>query len=380
MDFTEEHYKLNRILLLWLGLWPYDTSFFKKIQIVFFEALFISFVLCQFNVLLVKNCSIVLVMRICMFLFIISCVIINYNAGLLLTHTFKYVFNRIRYDWKILKNQAEFEIIQKYADKTKFYTISFALLGTSGCLGVLSLSFVSPILDVIIPMNVSRSLRLPIVAEYFVDQTRYFYPIMIHIFIVSYVCLMTLVAIIALLIAYVMHNCAIFEIVSYRLEHMFDEKILEMSKDIREHILYERLVHAVYLHRRATDMANIMTNSYANFYMIFLIIGIGSTTFSVFHFFYVLEALNDVIEIITSSAIIVFQFYYIFIANYMGQNIIDISVNLFQTTYNTEWYAAPLWLQKLILFIMQRSSIKSTFTTAGVFDASLEGFAKRYLL
>jgi len=42
--------------------------------------------------------------------------------------------------------------------------------------------------------------------------------------------------------------------------------------------------------------------------------------------------------------------------------------------YNAQWYDAPLCMQKLILFIMQRSN-KKTALTAGIFDASLEGFA-----
>jgi len=44
--------------------------------------------------------------------------------------------------------------------------------------------------------------------------------------------------------------------------------------------------------------------------------------------------------------------------------------------YNAHWYAAPLCMQKLILFIMQRSCKKTALTAGGLFDASLEGFAK----
>jgi len=48
MDFVGgQYYKLNRTLLLCIGLWPYETSFLRKIQIIFFQALFISILLCQ---------------------------------------------------------------------------------------------------------------------------------------------------------------------------------------------------------------------------------------------------------------------------------------------------------------------------------------------
>jgi len=41
---------------------------------------------------------------------------------------------------------------------------------------------------------------------------------------------------------------------SYRIEHIFDEKILEMSKKIKQYVLYKRLIHAIYFHRRAVEL------------------------------------------------------------------------------------------------------------------------------
>ncbi|XP_026824798.1 uncharacterized protein LOC105283918 isoform X3 [Ooceraea biroi] len=356
MDFIgEQYYNLNRILLVCVGLWPYGTSSLKKIQIIFFEAIFISFLLCQLNVFLVKNCSIAKVMKILMFV-IINCIfIIKYNAGLLLTDNvcvrifsnIKYIFNRVRYDWTILKNQAELDIIQKYACNARFHTITFMLIGIVIGMGIIILSSISFILDAIIPLNESRPLWLPIIVEYFVDQERYFFAILIHTFMFVYVGCITIAAIATMLIAYVLHNCAIFEVASYRIEHIFDKTILQMSKDIRQHILYERLIHAVYLHRRAVELfGQYLDEQFCD--IIFHIINIWSS-------FYEFQR---------------------FSCNYVGQSIIDTSTNIFRTTFNTEWYTAPLWLQKVTLFIMQRSSIKSTLTAGGIFDASLEGFAK----
>ncbi|EZA46768.1 hypothetical protein DMN91_009714 [Ooceraea biroi] len=379
MDFTEEHYyKLNRIIMVCLGLWPYNTSAFRKIQIIFYEALLISFSLCQLNVFLMKDCSIAATMRICMFLFCNLFFIIKYTGGLLLTDSFKYIFSRLRYDWNILKNQTEFEIIQKHADKTRFYTIIFMLIATSVVLGVISLAFASTILDIIIPLNESRPLRLPIEVEYFVDQQRYFYAISLHMGMTFYAGMMIMTAITTIFIAYVSHNCAIFEIVSYRLEHMFDEKILEMSKDIREHILHERLIDAVHLHCRAVDMTNVLTDNFATLFFILIVTGVACTTFSVFHIFYLMTLLNEIaiIDLISGVGCVLFQFYALFTGNYIGQDLIDISANVFQASYNMEWYAAPLWLQKLILFIMQKSIIHATLKAGGLFEGSLEGFAR----
>ncbi|XP_018351357.1 PREDICTED: odorant receptor 4-like [Trachymyrmex septentrionalis] len=81
-------------------------------------------------------------------------------------------------------------------------------------------------------------------------------------------------------------------------------------------------------------------------------------------------------DLLIFGSCILIELYYIFLGNYIGQEVIDSSMSIYQATYNTLWYAAPLCMQKLILFIMQRRYRKSALTAGGLFDASLEGFAK----
>ncbi|XP_018378474.1 PREDICTED: putative odorant receptor 71a [Trachymyrmex cornetzi] len=81
-------------------------------------------------------------------------------------------------------------------------------------------------------------------------------------------------------------------------------------------------------------------------------------------------------DLLISGTFISVELYYVFLGNYVGQDVIDSSISICQATYNAHWYAAPLCMQKLILFIMQRSYRKSALTAGGLFDASLEGFAK----
>nr|XP_012217766.1 PREDICTED: uncharacterized protein LOC105669402 [Linepithema humile] len=145
-----------------------------------------------------------------------------------------------------------------------------------------------------------------------------------------------------------------------------------MPKNIRQHILHEKLIYAVYIHRRAINLAKILTNSFATLYFILLGFGVASVSFN---FLYATTVLNNVIELLISVGIIFVQLYYLFLGNYVGQNIIDASLDIHQITYNTQWHVAPLWMQKLMLFIMQRSNKKSALTAGGLFDASLEGFA-----
>ncbi|XP_071630142.1 uncharacterized protein [Temnothorax longispinosus] len=336
MDFVgERYYKLNRILLLSLGLWPYQVSTLKKTQIIFFQTLFISFLLCQCNTFLVKQHSSNCIAKIFMFI-IINCVyIIKYNACLLLSDNIKYIFDRVRYDWNMLKAQSELEVIRRYADNAKLYTICFTCLITSSLLVLLTIICLPLILDVIVPMNESRPRQLVINVEYFVDEETYFFPILTHIVLNQYAGSMTVVAIATILIAYVLHACAMFKIAS---------------------------------------LANILTNSFATLYFVLIGFGLASTSLSFFNFINAVISLEKM-DILVCCIVILTHLYYLFVGNYVGQNIIDDSTGICQATYNAQWYAAPLCMQKFILLIMQRSNRKSSLTAGGLFDASLEGFA-----
>ncbi|XP_070159836.1 odorant receptor 9a-like [Polyergus mexicanus] len=376
MDFIgERYYKLNRILLLCLGLWPYQNSSLKKIQIIFFETLFISFLLCQFNTFLVMKYDINIIIKVLLYI-IINCIfIIKYNAYFLLADNIKYIFDRIRYDWNLLKTQVELEIIRGYANNAKLYTICFVLLVTISILAYIILSCIPCVLDIIMPMNDSRPLSLPILVEYyFVDKEVYYYTILTHIIVILCAGCITITAIATLLIAYVVHNCAMFKIASYRMEHICDENVQQMSKNLKQYVFYEKLIHAVYIHRRALDLASILTDSFATLYFVLLGFGVSSTILSVLNFVNAVS-LDDISELLIFSGIIFIHLYYIFLGNYVGQGIIDTSSDIYQSAYKTHWYAAPLWVQKSLLLVMKRINKKSTLTAGGLFDASLEGFA-----
>ncbi|XP_011687003.1 PREDICTED: odorant receptor 9a-like [Wasmannia auropunctata] len=264
-------------------------------------------------------------------------------------------------------------MIRKYAGDAKLYTIGFMILMVSSVLGFLIISYVPLILDVIVPMNVSRPRQTVIALEYFVDEETYFLAILTHIVITLYVGASTIASFASILIAYVLHTCAMFKIASHRIEHIFDE-MQHMSKDIKQYILYNKLIHAVYIHRRAMDLANILTNSFATLYFVLLGFGVASTSFNILNLFNAIISLEK-LDLLIFSDLIFLHLYYIFLGNYVGQNIIDNSIGVCQATYNARWYTAPVCMQKWILFIMQRSSRKSSLTAGGLFDASLEGFA-----
>ncbi|XP_019696760.1 uncharacterized protein LOC105182709 isoform X2 [Harpegnathos saltator] len=333
MDFAgKQYYKLNRLLLLSLGLWPYQNSILKKIQIVFFQTLFLSFFLPQLNTFFVRQYNIDLFIKVMVFMVVNSIYIIKYNAFLLFTDNIRYIFERIQRDWNMLKSQAELKIIKKYAKNARLYTIQFFTLVIFFMLSYIVLNCIPIILNVIVPKNESRSRPILITMEFFVDQDTYFYAILTYSFLINYAGCVTVVAVATILIAYALHTCALFKITSYRIEQIFDKSVLQEPENIKQHIFYEKLIYAVYIHRRAMDLANILTNSFTIFYFVLLGFGVALMSLSLYHLYNALILMVDPFELLMSSGIITLELYYIFLGNYVGQDVIDTSTEICEIT------------------------------------------------
>ncbi|XP_018313157.1 odorant receptor 85b-like [Mycetomoellerius zeteki] len=85
---------------------------------------------------------------------------------------------------------------------------------------------------------------------------------------------------------------------------------------------------------------------------------------------------KDIYSTSISFLYVVTHFCYMFFFNYIGQQVIDHSNNIFKKTYNSRWYAAPLNTQKCLIIITYQSMKTYTLTICfGLFVPSLEGFA-----
>ncbi|CAD1469231.1 unnamed protein product, partial [Heterotrigona itama] len=84
---------------------------------------------------------------------------------------------------------------------------------------------------------------------------------------------------------------------------------------------------------------------------------------------------NDGLETLTSIAIVILHLVIMFLNNYSGQLVINNSGDIFHESYDSTWYYIPLKAQKLLLFIMLRSSKKCEFNISGLFVSCYEGFS-----
>ncbi|KAL6264356.1 hypothetical protein P5V15_004468 [Pogonomyrmex californicus] len=174
---------------------------------------------------------------------------------------------------------------------------------------------------------------------------------------------------------YMMHACALFKIASYRIENTIEKSVLMIPSPRKEDLLYRKIVYAVVMHQRALQYTEFVISTFTTLLSVLLVIGVSSLSLTLFEFFQLLTLTDKTLKITILAAFISVQFIYMFVFNYTGQLLTNHGLQLFQTCCNGLWYAAPLQIQKLLLFIMQRGRINVIFMYGKIFISSLEGFA-----
>ncbi|XP_043580628.1 odorant receptor 85b-like [Bombus pyrosoma] len=85
---------------------------------------------------------------------------------------------------------------------------------------------------------------------------------------------------------------------------------------------------------------------------------------------------KDEKEIFIYIFLLISYLVFLYLCCHSGQIMVDRSLNVFKETYHSTWYCMPIKAQKLLLFIMLRSSTESVINLFGFFVASHVGFWK----
>ncbi|XP_025270195.1 uncharacterized protein LOC109609775 isoform X2 [Camponotus floridanus] len=272
-----------------------------------------------------------------------------------------------------LKDKNEIAIMQEYSCNARRYTMALIVLGVCTIFAAIIALFWSRILYIILP-NVSLSRRLPVRFEYFIDQEKYYYWILLHINVALCIGITAMVGIGTTFIAYAQHTCGMFRISSYRIRRAVYVNTLENIK-LKENLILKGIISAVNIHRQAMRLTGLLVSKIQTMLFCLIIIGVISLSLNLFQIFQIASSGNDVKEFIFPILFVTVSVLYMFLANYVAQVIMDHNNDIFATVYDVKWHAAPLHIQKLILFLLQRGAKDFTLSVGGLFVGSLECFA-----
>ncbi|XP_020291760.1 uncharacterized protein LOC109858677 [Pseudomyrmex gracilis] len=377
MDFAgNRYYNIHRVLLSSVGLWPYQNPKMKKFQRVIYSVVLVSSIVVQLISFFTTEYSMELLLKILSFAIPCMVFVLKYISFIMNNESMRALLEYIVSDWNLVRTEVEFEIIKKHSDFGRFYTLLFTCAVYSSLSGYVVIQFMPDFLDVVAPRNESRSHNIPLVAEYFVDQQKYYLPILLHIDFIALIGLTVVMSTESLSSAYIQHAIGMFEIASYRIEHAFDET-LDATKPSKFCLYCANIISAVIIHRRAMNFCKFLMSNLSVSYIFLVAFGVASLTANLLRLVLVSQSgyVNNLEEVFVAAIFVLGHVYYIFLGNYTGQRLIDHSTDVFHRIYMSHWYAAPPHAQKLLLFMM-RQSVKGTFlSVGGLFVPSLEGFA-----
>ncbi|XP_050460195.1 odorant receptor 4-like [Cataglyphis hispanica] len=372
---VKHHFQLNRILLLAIGLWPYQQSLLVKFQRILFTGILISSVIFQLTVFLTSDCTLDFVIKILSFVLFFMIFMIKYNSFWINSQAMRNLMEQLQNIYNELKDENEFNIMKKYGNNAKHYTAR--IIGVLMC-SILIAFFVpiwSSILDIVLPMNESRSRSvLLLMTEYFVDQEKYFYLIFLHMYTAMFIGGIVIIGTGTMLIAYLKHACGIFTIASYRIEQAMTVNNLQNGLQ-NKIVIHKGIICAVDAHCKAIEFSKSLISSLEGLFFLLIGFNVICLSLNLFEMYQILIYGDAKEEFLIHFVIVIVILLYMFLANYAGQEIIDHNNHIFYTAYNVHWYAAPLHIQKLILFILQRGTKVVSLNVGGLFAASLNCFA-----
>ncbi|XP_077266110.1 uncharacterized protein LOC143899597 isoform X2 [Temnothorax americanus] len=337
------HINLNRFLLLTVGLWPYQRSKLVQLQFALLFSVLATFILAQFATFLTSQCTPDLLINVfASALFYIFFAII-YSIFSNNIEVIKCLLEQLQHNCNELTDENEINIIKQYAIYAKRYTIALTLVGIFIIIILILYPIWSRVFYILLSINETHARISPLlVTEYFVDK-RYFYLILFHTNAAFFIVLIAMIATGTMFIVYSQHACGMFQITCYRIARTMTLETLRKNSLQNEYLIYKRLICAVDMHRKAMKLI---------------------TSFK-----------SDIEELLLRLIIMMYLLTYMFVGNYFAQKIMDHNDKVFVAVYNVQWYVAPLLIQKMILFLLQRRTKAFTMNIAGLFVASLEGAA-----
>ncbi|XP_076239964.1 uncharacterized protein LOC143182665 isoform X2 [Calliopsis andreniformis] len=332
----------------------------------------LSSVFVQLAVFITHKYTFELLLKVTGWTFPVLICIIKYISFLISSDYIMYAENWFEDDWNSFASDREHEILLKHGNNGKLVNITFAVTSLVFLSGVLFYAYVPRLLDILFSVNNgTRSFELIILSEYFIDRDKYINVILLHtnICIIVSVCVIIATESLTLIGGY--YLCGLLELVSYHVNRVVEETACSYLENM---LIHDKIKATVKVHYNALELVGYANDNFAMHYMLLLGLGVISSSINLYRASQVLQHTGFSSEILVITVLLLIHFYYMLLLNYVGQQILNQCHNLFVTVFDTEWYMAPLPIQKMLLFVLIRSTKPTCFETGGLVVASLEMF------
>ncbi|XP_018378293.1 PREDICTED: odorant receptor 9a-like [Trachymyrmex cornetzi] len=257
--------------------------------------------------------------------------------------------------------------MKKYATNARLISFAYVLYVYLTSNTFMLLSLVPKLLNIVLPLNESRPITFPYDVCYFVDEEKYYFYIILHIYVGGNISLTAVIAHDCTFFIYIEHVCSLFAVAGFRLETLSrkdhnDENNLSHNR---------KIAVSIHAHWRALRFAKILEDIFCTAFAVQMLIVTVTLTITLLQ---VALHYGDINEMFKYLVYIFGQVLHTFCYSLQGQRLINHSIQMRDKIYNSSWYEIPAESRKLLLFVMRRS-MEPCFLSAGkIYVFSLKSF------
>ncbi|XP_076753771.1 uncharacterized protein LOC143425134 [Xylocopa sonorina] len=282
------------------------------------------------------------------------------------------LFHGIVISWLTERSKEEFEILEMYARRAEMFSSVYKATAFSCVFMFILLPAIPPLLDIVVPLNESRSRVFIYPSYYFVDEERYYYLIVGHMTISAIILGFVFVACDLTLVQVVQHACALLVISGHRLKHAMDDADFYRHKGALTDECYAKVKWSIEAHTRANDYVKDVQD--CHIYYFFCAIGMITMAFTVT--FVKLTSMEMGLTYLTFCVFTAGQLIHFFFLAIMGQFAKDSNEQVFQKVCQAQWYNGSSRTQALYVLVLRKCLSSQKLTGGGLIELNLDSFVQ----
>ncbi|XP_035720592.1 uncharacterized protein LOC118440936 [Vespa mandarinia] len=298
-----------------------------------------------------------------------------FNMSMETFSTVKTILNRIEADYSFFTTNCEKEIISKYAENGRKFTIYCTVTFTMAMLHLM----IAPLKGIFGRVNDTSKRPMLHHVEYFVDTQKYYYLIIFQTYVIYFIVCFSFAMVDTLFVVFVQHNGGLFKTLGYRLFHLIDEKVLDddvLNPSKSGDKYYKDISLYALRHQKAIEFAELLDSFYSKTF--FMISGLSMLRISVTGLKAVINV-NNLKRFIQDMFICYTALIHVYFECMNGQRLIIVVKCTNICKINTEWYCTSLRTRKVTTLMTLRSLKPSILTAAGILNISLKTFCSRII-
>ncbi|XP_044598558.1 odorant receptor 22c-like [Cotesia glomerata] len=376
--YDQPHYRTTKNFAILIGRWPYQSPFQSVVILVVIWTAFILQAIPQ-TIAIIKHYDNRAILLECLPAYAMDIVMaIKYINLIYNAETIKHLFELMREDWKLLKNEEEKRILQYHTDIGRLLASVYAGFAFTTT-GMFVMEPVLPrIVNKIIKSNETVPLKFALPLEYiFFKKEDHYWPMLTITNIFAINIIVVIISCDVIFITCIQHVCGIFAVIGFRIENastggarLKDKYGISVKSNLQDPT-YKHLVSCIRIHRRAFYLADILEETFTQSFGV--VVALNLPLMSITGLQLITQS-NTVEQTIKFALFAAAQMMHLFFDCFLSQNLTDMSIEIQQCISNVKWYKSSKESQKILLLMLMRSQVPCKVTAAKIMELSIENF------